>query len=211
MVVRRERTQGCDRAEEIHRVTYVLGVDVGSQSVKGVLLDGDGALRASASYALTMKHPRGGWAEQDPRHWEEGLASVIAGTLAGARVAAREVTALCLACQVDGVVPISASGEALGPAIIWLDRRAEDQVNDLAETFGAERLFELTGLVPDSSHSGPKIMWLRDHEPDVVRRRGRVSSGRRVSGDATHRSAHYRSRQRFVKFALRPTRSSVVG
>jgi xylulokinase len=146
-------------------VTYVLGVDVGSQSVKGVLLDGDGAVRASASYGLAMKHPHGGWAEQDPRHWEEGLASVIAATLSSSGVAANDVTALCLACQVDGVVPITASGDALGPAIIWLDRRAESQVQDLAGALGSDRLFELTGLVPDSSHSGPKIMWLRDHEP----------------------------------------------
>jgi xylulokinase len=148
-------------------VTFVLGVDVGSQSVKGVLLDGEGTLRASASYPLAMKHPHGGWAEQDPRHWEDGLASVIAATLSSAGIAASEVTALCLACQVDGVVPIAASGEAIGPAIIWLDRRAERQVNDLAEAFGVDRLFELTGLVPDSSHSGPKIMWLRDHQPAV--------------------------------------------
>jgi xylulokinase len=128
-------------------------------------LDGDGDLLASASYPLAMNHPQGGWAEQDPRHWENGLASVIAGMLASAGVAANDITALSLACQVDGVVPINDSGEALGPAIIWLDRRAEDQVEQLTGTVGSDRLFELTGLVPDSSHSGPKIMWLRDHEP----------------------------------------------
>jgi xylulokinase len=148
-------------------MTYVIGVDVGSQSVKGVLLDGEGAVRASASYALTMRHPRGGWAEQDPHHWEVGLASVIAATLSKAGITSREVGALCLACQVDGVVPSSANGEALGQAIIWLDRRAEAETEEFARAVGSDRLFKLTGLVPDSSHSGPKIMWLREHEPEI--------------------------------------------
>ena len=151
-------------------MTYVLGVDVGSQSVKGVLLDGDGALRASASYALTMKHPRGGWAEQDPRHWEEGLASVIAGTLAGARVAAtrgqpRSVspvrsTASCRSQpRVKRWVPPS-SGSTDEPRI---KRTTSPRPSGRSDSSN------ITGLVPDASHSGPKIMWLRDHEPDDVR------------------------------------------
>lgn len=148
-------------------MTYVIGVDVGSQSIKGVLLDPEGVARGSASHALSMAHPRGGWAEQDPRHWDEGLTLVIAKILASAGVAGGDVGALCLACQVDGVVPLSKDGEALGPAIIWLDRRADAQASDFAYRVGADRLFRITGLVPDSSHSGPKIMWLRENEPDI--------------------------------------------
>jgi xylulokinase len=151
-------------------VTYVIGIDVGSQSIKGVLLDPDGVTRASASHALSMAHPQSGWAEQDPRHWEEGLATVIAKTLASAGVTGADVGALSLACQVDGVVPLSSDGEALGPAIIWLDRRAEAQASGLVHRMGADELFRITGLVADSSHSGPKIMWLREHEPELFAR-----------------------------------------
>jgi xylulokinase len=148
-------------------VSYVIGVDVGSQSIKGVLLDPDGLTCAASSHPLSMQHPRGGWAEQDPRHWEEGLSLVIASMLTAAGVAATEVKAMSLACQVDGVVPISNDGTAAGAAIIWLDRRAETQARAFAERVGAERLFDITGLVPDSSHSGPKIMWLRENEPAI--------------------------------------------
>jgi xylulokinase len=146
-------------------VTFVLGVDVGSQSIKCVLLDPEGVRRASTSHPLTMTHPFGGWAEQDPRHWEEGIAVVIAKALASAGVSGHEVGVLTLACQVDGVVPLAPSGEALGPAIIWLDRRADAQAKTLAHGVGEDRLFKITGLVPDGSHSGPKIMWLRANEP----------------------------------------------
>jgi xylulokinase len=145
-------------------VTFVIGIDVGSQSIKGVLLGPGGELCASASHGLVMNHPFGGWAEQDPRDWEEGINHVVAKLLRDANVGGGDIGVLSLASQVDGVVPISSQGEALGPAIIWLDRRADLQANELATKVGAARLFELTGLVADASHSGPKIMWLRDND-----------------------------------------------
>jgi xylulokinase len=148
-------------------VTYVIGIDVGSQSIKGVLIDPDGELRGSASHGLTMRHPHGGWAEQDPSHWEEGIAIVVAKILEIAGLGGDEIGFLSLACQVDGVVPLSKQGEALGPAIIWLDRRADVQAEELARKVGSDRLFEITGLIPDASHSGPKILWLREHEPEI--------------------------------------------
>jgi xylulokinase len=92
---------------------------------------------------------------------------VIAQTLADAHIRGEEVGALALACQVDGVVALSSLGEPLRSAIIWADRRAEGEVEALAKAIGRDRLFEITGLIPDSSHSGPKIMWLREHEPEL--------------------------------------------
>ncbi len=148
-------------------MTYVLGVDVGSQSMKSVLLDPEGAPVGSQAHRLTMTHPNPGWAEQDPHQFEEGLAQLIVETLARAGVTGTEVGALSLACQVDGVVPIAKEGSALGAAIIWLDRRAESQAEAMSRKVGPERLFEITGLVPDASHSGPKIVWLREHDPEA--------------------------------------------
>ena len=147
-------------------MTFVIGLDVGSQSIKGVLIDGDGMERASASTALSMSHPRAGWAEQDPHHFEEGIASVIRRLLSNAKCDGGDVRVLSLACQVDGVVALSPAGDALGNAIIWLDRRADVQANEMAASVGSNRLFEVTGLVSDSSHSGPKILWLRDHDAE---------------------------------------------
>ena len=149
-------------------MTYVIGIDVGSQSAKGVLLDPDGTLVASASHPLVTSYSRAGWAEQDPREWTVALGAVVARLLDDAGIRGDEVGTLALACQVDGVVPITRRGDPLGPAIIWLDRRADVEAEFLATTFGAELLFEITGLVPDASHSGPKIMWLRTHESETV-------------------------------------------
>jgi xylulokinase len=148
----------------------VIGVDVGSQSVKGILLDADGQVRASACAELEIAHPRPGEAEQDPAGWTGALASVVRDLVRTGGIAGGEVTALNLACQVDGVVAVDASGTALAPAIIWLDRRAERQTARLLDRIGPDRLFAITGLMPDPSHTAPKILWLRDNLPDVYAR-----------------------------------------
>src|SRR5690349_2392966 len=148
---------------------FAVGVDVGSQSVKGVLLDDSGGARASASEPLSTSHPAPAWAEQDPNAWEAALAAVVRQLLAESGVAPGDVSVLSLAAQVDGVVPIDASGRALAPAIIWLDRRAEAQAARLAERVGEQRLRAITGLTVDPSHTAPKILWVREHQPDVAR------------------------------------------
>ena len=147
---------------------HVIGVDVGSQSIKGVLLDETGATVATGSASLAMVHPASGWAEQDPESWARALADVI-GQLRAHRPAA-DVDVLGMACQVDGVVAMDSAGRALRPAIIWLDRRAIAQTERLVAAVGERRLFELTGLNADASHTAPKMMWLRDEEPEVWRR-----------------------------------------
>src|SRR4051812_12195964 len=115
-----------------------------------------------------MSHPRSGWAEQDPSAWEQALAAAIGQLMAGGPDPG-EVAALALGSQVDGVVAVDAALNPLRPAIIWLDRRAESQAARLEAAIGRDEIFARTGLVPDASHSTPKMMWLAEHEPDVVR------------------------------------------
>jgi xylulokinase len=148
-------------------MAHVIGCDVGSQSLKGVLIDGDGDIiaEASAPYDLSFPHP--GWAEQNPDDWLRALSDVISALLSRGGVAASDVGALGLASQVDGVVPVDSRGRHLRPAIIWMDRRAEAQSRALGQRIAKARIFDVTGLNLDSSHVAPKILWLRDEEPDV--------------------------------------------
>ncbi len=148
---------------------YLIGADIGSQSVKALLLDPDGLEVASAARPAAMSHPASGWAEQDPAQWRDGLAAAVRRVLATAGIGPAEVTHLGLASQVDGVVPVDGSLRPLRQAITWLDRRAAEQAAALATKLGADAIFATTGLNADSSHIAPKIMWLRDHEPDTYR------------------------------------------
>src|SRR4051794_23003005 len=145
----------------------VVGADVGSQSVKAVVLDAAGATLASASAPCAMRHPRGGWAEQDPRDWTDALAGAVREVCERAGVARSDVAMLGLASQVDGLVALDAKLRPLRPAIIWLDRRAVAQSAALREAAGDALLVTRTGCYPDASHVAPKAMWLREQEPEA--------------------------------------------
>ena len=149
---------------------YLIGADVGSQSVKAILLDPDGHEVGSAGSSYAMSHPASGWAEQDPAQWQAGLTSVVRQLLRSSGVRPADITHLGLASQVDGVVAVDSGLKPLRPAIIWLDRRASDQAAALASMVGVETIFATTGLNADASHIAPKVMWLREHEPETFRR-----------------------------------------
>src|SRR5215217_7620213 len=149
-------------------MSLVLGVDVGSQSIKVVLVDEGGDVVATGSAALSMTHQHDGWAEQDPHTYCTALRDAVRAATAG--IETGRVVAMGLGSQVDGVVVCDANGQPLRPAIIWLDKRATEQCDRLVAAVGAEKLAERTGLVADASHSAPKMMWIRDHEPPVWQR-----------------------------------------
>ena len=145
---------------------YVIGIDVGSQSVKAGLFDDAGTAVAEASAPCEMSHPCSGWAEQDPADWERGIARTVRELRERAGVGASDVEMLALASQVDGLVAVDGRLRALRPAIIWLDRRATEQSDRLSDAVGEDELIIRTGLNPDASHTAPKAMWLRDEEPE---------------------------------------------
>jgi xylulokinase len=141
---------------------YAIGCDVGSQSLKGILLDPGGMVVAQAAAAYDVQYPRPAWAQQDPLDWRRALATVIATLVGAAGIAPSEVGALGLASQVDGLVAVDDRDEAMYPAIIWMDRRATSQTRRLRDAVDARTVRRITGLNTDASHVAPKIMWLRD-------------------------------------------------
>ncbi len=134
----------------------VVGVDLGTQSLKAVVCDEHLVVRGDHAIAQTTIHRRAGWAEQDPRAWDAALGPAIAEALARAGAAPSEVVAIGLAGQLDGCVAVDPEGEPLHAALIWQDRRATAHL-----PVDPARLFELTGQVADASHLAAKARWLR--------------------------------------------------
>lgn len=159
---------------------YSIGCDVGSQSLKGVLLDPAGVIVAQSASAYPVDYPRPGWAQQDARAWQRALGEVVRELVASAQVAPAEVGMLGLASQVDGLVPVDDDGVPLGPAIIWLDRRATAEAASLQRRLSGTDVRTVTGLNVDASHVAPKILWLREHDPGVAER----ASGLLLPGSA---------------------------
>ena len=149
---------------------FSIGCDVGSQSLKGVLLDPAGTVVAQAAAPYPIEYPHGGWAQQDSVDWRRALASVVGELRTRAAISASEVGTLGLATQVDGLVAVDGDAEPLAPAIIWLDRPATTQAQALAGAIERDRVRSLTGLNLDASHVAPKILWLRDAHPTIYER-----------------------------------------
>jgi Sugar (pentulose and hexulose) kinases len=146
---------------------FAIGCDVGSQSLKAVVLTEDGQILATAGSPYQMIHKHSGWAEQDPAEYIHALSVAVHEAVVAAGIDPSEVRVLGLASQVDGVVPIDREQNPLRDAIIWLDRRAVDEAELLRQHVGNAAAFSRTGLNIDATHTGPKIMWLRQNEPQT--------------------------------------------
>jgi len=145
---------------------HILTLELGTTACTASLFTLDGAATARAEVAYPTVCPAPGWAEQDPEAWWGAVAAGCARLPAEAR---RRVVALGLSSHRGGVVPADAQGRPLARCIIGADRRSAGEVDDLARAFGRARLQEVTGLVPDTEATAPKILWLRSHTPDVFR------------------------------------------
>ena len=144
----------------------IVGVDVGTQSLKVAITDRNLVLRGEARTAYIPTLGRPGWAEQHPGLWEEALAPTIAAALTAAGARPRDVASLGITGQLDGCVPVGENGMALGSCLIWMDRRAAAELVGLPR----DRIRARTGTVPDPSHMAAKIRWLKRHADAAPRR-----------------------------------------
>src|SRR6185369_666602 len=144
---------------------FVVGVDLGTQSLKAVVCDDALRVRGEHAIGYATERPAPDRAEQDPQMWDAALGPAIAGALARAGIAPDAVAAIAIAGQLDGCVAVDRAGAALHPALIWQDRRAVAE----AARVDAARVFALTGQVADASHLAPKLAWLRRACPAAAR------------------------------------------
>jgi len=143
----------------------LIGLDIGTTGCKAVVFSEDGVLLASASREYPVDLPRPTWAEQDIEAvWALAMAS-MAAAIAVAGV--RDVTAIGLSVHGEAVTPVDAAGRPLRPTILGMDTRSEAQNDWLRERFGAKALFERTGMPIHTVNTLPKLLWLREHEPDT--------------------------------------------
>ncbi len=143
----------------------VLGCDVGSQGTNVALYTAGGDLVASADEPYDVSFPAPGWAEQDPALWLPALGRAVERVLEEPDVEPSAVKGMSFGSQLDGVVAVDRDGRPLRPALIWMDRRAEEQARRLAERIEARDFYGLSGANLDSSHGVFKILWIRDVEP----------------------------------------------
>lgn len=142
----------------------VVGVDVGSQGTCAQALTADGEHLHTAYVPHALSYPRPGWAEQDAREWLGAVAQALAEVRRA--VDGGAIRAISFGSQLDGLVATDASGGPLGPALIWMDRRAGAQCDAASKRIDPGRLRQLTGCNLDPGHVAAKIAWLAEHRED---------------------------------------------
>lgn len=148
----------------------VLALDVSTTATKAVVVEPGGRILGVASSEYGFDVPRPGWSEQDPATWWTAAVKAIGRVLAETRVGGAEIEAVGLTGQMHGLVLLDGAGKVLRPAILWNDQRTGPQCDAIRQAVGRSRLIEITGNDALTGFTAPKILWVRDAEPDVYRR-----------------------------------------
>jgi xylulokinase len=147
-----------------------LGIDVSTTGAKALLVDEAGTVRASATNPLTLQTPRPLWSEQNPDEWWVGTAKSIREALGAAGVDGSAVAAVGLTGQMHGLVLLDEREAVLRPAILWNDQRTGAECDEIRRRMGRSRLISVTGNDALTGFTAPKILWVREHEPEVYAR-----------------------------------------
>lgn len=150
---------------------FILALDQGTTSSRSIVFDHDGRIHAIAQQEFKQHYPQPGWVEHDPEEiWATQLATAREA-LQKAKLAARDIAAIGITNQRETTVLWDRqTGKPVHNAIVWQDRRTAPICEELRKSFGADKISQRTGLVPDPYFSGTKIKWLLDHVPDLRQR-----------------------------------------
>ena len=146
---------------------YFLGIDTSTTSSKALLIDEQGNVVAVASNPHTLQTPKPLWSEQDPREWWEAVSASIKFVLEKAGISGDGVAAVGLTGQMHGLVLLDDAGNVLRPAILWNDQRTQNQCDEIHQIIGKEKFIQITGNVALTGFTAPKILWVKENEPDV--------------------------------------------
>jgi xylulokinase len=148
-------------------MAHVIGIDASTTATKAVLVDARGQVAAIGTSEYGFEVPQPGWTEQSPHLWWDGAVAAIRQVLAATGVRGHDVAAVGLTGQMHGLVLLDAADTVLRPAILWNDQRTAHACDEIREAVGAERLIEITGNTALTGFTAPKLVWVRDHEPEV--------------------------------------------
>ncbi len=148
---------------------FILAHDLGTTGNKATLYDAEGSLVGSAFEAYNVEYAQTGWAEQNPTDWWRAVCASTQRLLGQAGVPHNAIACLTFSGQMMGCVPLNKQGRPLRQAIIWADQRAVAQERWLSERISPEELYRIAGHRLSASYTVCKILWLRDHQPEIYR------------------------------------------
>ena len=166
-----------------------LGVDVGTSGTKVIAMQANGAILAGSSAEYPCYAPKPLWSEQNPDDWWNATVRATRETLQKGNIAPSEVKAIGLSGQMHGSVFLDKNDQVIRPAILWNDQRTAKECEEIEQRVGGRaRLIELVANPAMSGFTAPKILWLRNNEPENYERVAKVllpkdEIRRRLTGD----------------------------
>lgn len=153
---------------------YLLGIDIGTSGAKALLIDETGKAAAQATSEYPLYAPKPLWSEQDPQDWWEATSAVVRAVMERSGVSPAEVCGVGLSGQMHGAVFLGEGDRALRRAILWNDQRTQAECDWITDTIGRDRVVELTLNPVLTGFTAGKIVWVRNHEPEVFAQTRRV-------------------------------------
>jgi xylulokinase len=156
-----------------YKVKYLLGIDLGSSSIKASIVDADSGATVAAAQSpkeeMAMKALQPGWAEQEPDLWWEHARNAIHASLRSAKINSNDIQAIGISYQMHGLVCVDKDQKVLRPSIIWCDSRAvpygNEAFNKLGEAYSLEHLLNSPG-----NFTASKLKWVKENEPDLFKK-----------------------------------------
>ncbi len=149
---------------------YLLGIDASTTATKALLIDYAGQVEAVAATEYGFETPHPLWSEQDPALWWDAAVQSIRRLLTESAVEPAQIAAVGLTGQMHGLALLDEAGAVLRPAILWNDQRTAAQCDEIRRRLGKETLVRVTGNDALTGFTAPKILWVREHEPELFAR-----------------------------------------
>ena len=153
-------------------MAYYIGIDLGTSALKLLLVDESGTIHNTVTREYPLEFPCPGWSQQAPEDWKravlEGVPELLRGFDAGA------VRGIGCGGQMHGLVILDERDEVIRPAILWNDGRTAGETEYLNTVVGKEKLSAWTANIAFAGFTAPKLLWLREHEPDSFARIAKI-------------------------------------
>ncbi|MEM8874967.1 MAG: xylulokinase [Planctomycetota bacterium] len=147
-------------------MVHFLGIDIGTSGTKTLVLSDDGTVLATHTVGHDLLTPKPGWTEQHPEQWWDATRKSVKAALKKAKCKGGDIAAVGFSGQMHGSVFVDKKGNVIRPALLWNDQRTAAQSERITELAGGPKaMMAMTGNLPLTGYTAPKILWLRDNEP----------------------------------------------
>jgi xylulokinase len=149
---------------------YLLGIDIGTSACKIAVFNREGTVLESAAGEYEVYYPQPGWAEQNPEDWWKVICSTMKDMLSKSKIKPDEIAGIGIDGQSWSAIAVDKQGNVLTNTPIWMDTRASQICKGLNEKIGTEPIFQLSGNSLQPSYTTAKILWYKEHMPEVYQK-----------------------------------------